>query len=204
MTLKGAINYISLCYHIESCLKMWYYHIIFHIVKNLFEVWHFRNGGTDGYVVDKNLNFWLYHLFSIRFRILNWILNFKIDNDFASCFASLNKKMIQISTNYYKLVFVLQKCTTKTLQQRCRIQKFSQGNTPDLRFRGRQSLFSEKLPAVILTSTRQLIIAMHSLHLSTCALFEIMENGQSIFQKFILIIQDSIKFPGVFPACKIC
>ena len=29
------------------------------------------------------------------------LLNFQIDNDFASCFASSNKIMIQISTNYH-------------------------------------------------------------------------------------------------------
>ena len=45
------------------------------------------------------------------------LLNFQIDNDFASCFASSNKKIIQISTNYHKLVFVLQRCTTTTHQQ---------------------------------------------------------------------------------------
>ena len=71
--------------------------------------------------------------------------NFQIDNEFDSCFASSNEKMIQISTNYHKLVFVLQRCTTKTLQQLCRIQKFPRGNTPDYRFRGVQRLllFSE-------------------------------------------------------------
>ena len=39
------------------------------------------------------------------------LLNFQISNDFASRFASSNKKMIHISTNYYKLVFVLQRCS---------------------------------------------------------------------------------------------
>ena len=55
------------------------------------------------------------------------LLNFQIDNDFSSCFASSNKKMIKISTNYHKIVFVLQRCTTKTIQQRCSIQKFPRG-----------------------------------------------------------------------------
>ena len=66
------------------------------------------------------------------------LLNFQINNDFASCFASSNKirkwsKFQPITM--HKLVFVLQRCTTKTLQQWCRIQKFPRGNTPDLRFR---------------------------------------------------------------------
>ena len=39
------------------------------------------------------------------------LLNFQISNDFASRFVSTNKKMIHISTNYYKLVFVLQRCS---------------------------------------------------------------------------------------------
>ena len=39
------------------------------------------------------------------------LLNFQISNDFASRFASSNKKMIHISTSYYKLVFVLQRCS---------------------------------------------------------------------------------------------
>ena len=55
------------------------------------------------------------------------LLNFQIDNDFASCFAISNKNMIQISTNYHKLVFVLKRCTTKTLRQLCSIHKFPRG-----------------------------------------------------------------------------
>ena len=146
--------------------------------------------------------------------------------------------MIQISTNYHKLVFVLQWCTTKTLQQRCRIQKFPWGrrNTPDPRLSERQSLvlFPENIlklhycrnarfikiswgitrafwsfslrgrgpqdnqcnPAVILAGTPYLIIVMHSLHLSTCALFKITENGQSILQKFILISTQCCQLQG--------
>ena len=42
----------------------------------------------------------------------SWI--FRLINDFASCFASVNKKIIQIPINHHKLVFVLQRYTTKT------------------------------------------------------------------------------------------
>ena len=71
------------------------------------------------------------------------LLNFQIDNDFASCFASSHKKMIKISTNYHKLVFVFQRCSLllKLSNNDAEFKNFPGGNTPDSRFRGGQSLF---------------------------------------------------------------
>ena len=43
------------------------------------------------------------------------LLNFRINNDLASCFASSNKRMIEIPTNYHKLVFVLQPLREKSV-----------------------------------------------------------------------------------------
>ena len=57
-------------------------------------------------------------------------MNFLIDNDFTSCVASLNNKMIQISTHYHNLVFVLRKYS-KTLIQQCRNQTIFRKQSPE-------------------------------------------------------------------------
>ena len=62
---------------------------------------------------------------------------------FASYVARLNNKMIQISTHYHKLVFVLRKCSKTLLQQLMQNSKTSPGVTlPRFQERGGESLFS--------------------------------------------------------------
>ena len=52
------------------------------------------------------------------------------------------------------------------------------------------------ISCVLLLLLLLLIIAVHSLHLSMCALFEIMENGHSILQNFFLISTKCCQLQG--------
>ena len=73
------------------------------------------------------------------------LLNFLIDNDFTSCVASLNNKLIHISVNYHKLV-LFSKNALKLSYSNAEFNKFSRENTwAPILWQGSLFLFSKNV-----------------------------------------------------------